>query len=224
MIRPPGTVPEEEFLKLCVRCGQCIKVCPNNVLQAVGLEHGFDSLWTPKVTPDWSGCEPTCNNCGQVCPTGAIRVLDLPEKRAARIRLAAVDKQTCLPYVGGGQCQLCVDECRAAGYDAIEFVRVGGEAADNGESLEDSEALAPVVLEDKCVGCGLCQMRCMAINVKDKHLLDEAAIRVVAGFGKEDRIFSGSYVDLRDQRRKRRKPSEQELQGAGDEYLPDFLQ
>lgn len=67
-------------------------------------------------------------------------------------------------------------------------------------------------------------MRCMAINVKDKHLLDEAAIRVVAGFGKEDRIFSGSYVDLRDQRRKRRKPSEQELQGAGDEYLPDFLQ
>lgn len=223
VVRPPGTVPEVAFLQLCVRCGQCIKVCPNNVLQPVGLEHGFDLLWTPKVTPDWSGCEPSCNNCGQVCPTGAIRALDLPEKQAARIGLAEVDKKTCLPYAGNGQCRLCVDECNAAGYDAIEFVRVGGEAADNGEPIENSGVLAPVVLEGKCVGCGLCQMRCMAINVKDTHLLDEAAIQVVAGPGKEDRIIEGSYIELRARRRKLREPSEQETQGAGDDYLPDFL-
>jgi ferredoxin len=223
VVRPPGTVPEDEFLQLCVRCGQCIKVCPNNVLQPIGLEYGFDLLWTPKVTPDWSGCEPSCNNCGQVCPTGAIRALDLPEKQAARIGLAEVDKKTCLPYVGNGRCRLCVDECNAAGYDAIEFVRVGGEAADNGEPIENSGVLAPVVLEDKCIGCGLCQMRCMAINVKDKHILDEAAIRVVAGPGKEDRIIKGSYIELRDRRRKSQKPGEQEAQGAGDDYLPDFL-
>ena len=223
VVRPPGTVPEEEFLQLCIRCGQCIKVCPNNVLQPIGLEHGFDLLWTPKVTPDWSGCEPSCNNCGQVCPSGAIRALDLPEKQAARIGLAEVNKKTCLPYVGKGQCRLCVDECKAAGYDAIEFVRVGGEAADNGEPIESSGVLAPVVLEDKCVGCGLCQMRCMAINVKDTHLLDEAAIQVVAGHGKEDRILKGSYIELRDRRRKDSKPSGQEPQGAGDDYLPDFL-
>ncbi len=223
VVRPPGTVPEEEFLQLCVRCGQCIKVCPNNVLQSVGLEHGFDLIWTPKVMPDWSGCEPSCNNCGQVCPTGAIRALDLPEKKAVRIGLAEVNKKTCLPYAGNGQCRLCVDECHAAGYDAIEFVRVGGGAADNGEPIENSGVLAPVVLEDKCVGCGLCQMRCMAINVKDKHLLDESAIQVVAGSGKEDRILKGSYIELRDRRTKRQKPSEKKPQGAGEDYLPDFL-
>lgn len=223
VVRPPGSVPEREFLRLCVRCGQCIKVCPNNVLQPVGLEHGFDSLWTPKVTPNWSGCEPTCNNCGQVCPTGAIRALDLQEKQAARIGLAVVNKRTCLPYVGGGQCRLCVDECRAAGYDAIEFIRVGGETAENGEPVEGSGALAPVVLEAKCVGCGLCQMRCMGINVKVRDVLDEAAIQIFAGPGTEDRILGGSYVDLRDQRAKRRKPSEQQPQDTSGDYLPDFL-
>jgi hypothetical protein len=63
----------------------------------------------------------------------------------------------------------------------------------------------------------------MAINVKDTHLLDEAAIHVAAGPGKEDRILEGSYIELRDRRRKGQKPSEQEPQGAGDDYLPDFL-
>jgi len=149
--------------------------------------------------------------------------LDLPEKQAARIGLAEVNKKTCLPYAGKGQCRLCVDECKAAGYDAIEFVRVGGETTDNGEPIENSGVLAPVVLEDKCVGCGLCQMRCMAINVKDTHLLDEAAIKVVAGPGKEDRILKGSYIELRDRRSKASKPNEQEPQSTEDDYLPDFL-
>jgi ferredoxin len=82
-IRPPGSVPEDKFLQLCIRCGQCIKVCPNNVLQPAGFEYGFNGLWTPRVMADWSGCEPSCSNCGQVCPTGAVRALTLEEKRAA---------------------------------------------------------------------------------------------------------------------------------------------
>lgn len=223
VIRPPGTVPEREFLRLCVRCGQCIKVCPNNVLQAAGFEHGIDSLWTPKVIPDWSGCEPTCNNCGHVCPTGAIRALPLEEKRAARMGLAVVNKKTCLPYSGTDQCRLCVDECSAAGYEAIEFLRVGGEVTPAGEPVEGSGFLAPVVIEDKCVGCGLCQMRCMAINVKDKHVLSSSAIEVLAGRGYEDRILRGSYIELRQQRNRQKKPAQTEA-GPGSDYLPDFLQ
>ncbi|MCU0913871.1 MAG: 4Fe-4S binding protein [Planctomycetes bacterium] len=225
-IRPPGSVPEDQFLELCVRCGQCIKVCPNNVLQPAGFEHGFDSLWTPKVVADWSGCEPSCNNCGQVCPTGAVRALTLEEKRAARMALAQVDHQTCLPHAGRQVCQLCADECRMAGYDAIEFVRVGGEVDEKGEPQEGSGLLAPVVREDRCIGCGLCQMRCRAINVKAKRLLPRAAIRVCAGVGKEDRVLTGSYVALREQRARRRRDEERArrpAQDAGNAYLPDFL-
>ncbi len=221
-IRPPGSVPEDRFLQLCVRCGQCIKVCPNNVLQPAGFEHGFNALWTPKVVADWSGCEPSCSNCGQVCPTGAIRALTLEEKRAARIGLAQVDQHTCLPYAGQGACQLCVDECRMAGYDAIEFIRVGGEVDERGEPVESSGRLAPVVRDDRCVGCGLCQMRCHAINVKVKHLLKRSAVEVRAGEGREDRIVSGSYLALRNERA-RQKQADRAGNAAPGEYLPDFL-
>ncbi len=224
-IRPPGSVPENKFLQLCVRCGQCIKVCPNNVLQPAGLERGFNGLWTPQVAADWSGCEPSCNNCGRVCPTGAVRALDLEEKRAARIGLAEVDHAICLPHAGRDACQLCVDECRMAGYNAIEFIRVGGEVDEKGEPVEDAGYLAPVVREDRCVGCGLCQMRCRGINVKSKGLLHRSAIRIVAGAGREDRIMTGSYIALREhrlkqQREQRNRPEEKT---GGAEYLPDFL-
>ena len=150
----------------------------------------------------------------------------LEEKRAARIALAQVDQEICLPYAGRGACQLCVDECRMASYDAIEFTRVGSRVDDKGDPVEDSGSLAPVVREDRCVGCGLCQMRCHAINVKAEKLLRRAAIRVAAGAGKEDRIRSGSYVALK-QERARRKRNEEKASSpqnnAGSEYLPDFL-
>ncbi len=223
-IRPPGSVPEDKFLQLCVRCGLCIKVCPNNVLQPAGFELGFNGLWTPKVVADWSGCEPSCNNCGQVCPTGAIRALSLEEKKAARIGLAEIDCGACLPHVGREACQLCVDECRMAGYNAIEFVRVGGEVGEKGEPLDGSGYLAPVVREDRCVGCGLCQMRCRSINVKSRKLLDASAIRVVAGSGREDRIVSGSYRGLAEERAgQRQQRNRVEEETGGTEYLPDFL-
>ena len=219
-VRAPGSVPEEAFLQLCVRCEQCIKVCPNNVLQPNGLENGLESLWTPRVVADWSGCEPSCNNCGQVCPTGAIRALSLVEKRAARIALAVVDKQTCLPYARRKECRYCVDECNAAGYEAIEFIRVGGKVDDIGRPVEGSGMLAPVVLKDKCVGCGLCQMRCRAMNVKNEHLLNSSAIVIRAGADREDRLFSGSYVELQ---RRRQGLQTERSDATNDEYLPDFL-
>ncbi|MHC4170052.1 MAG: 4Fe-4S dicluster domain-containing protein, partial [Planctomycetota bacterium] len=179
-VRPPGSVPESRFLQLCIRCGQCFKACPNNVLQPIGFEQGLEALWTPRVVADWAGCEATCNNCGQVCPTGAIRALPIGEKRAVRIALALVNEQTCLPHAGREDCRMCVDECAAAGYNAIEFVRVGGEFDAAGAPVEGSGYLAPAVLADKCVGCGLCQMRCHSINVKNKKLLERTAIHIEA--------------------------------------------
>ncbi|MCA8987459.1 MAG: 4Fe-4S binding protein, partial [Planctomycetaceae bacterium] len=123
-VRPPGSVPEQEFLQMCIRCGECFKACPSDVLQPLGFQQGLEGLWTPQVVADWSGCSFSCNNCGQVCPTGAIRELPIEEKRVARMGLAIVNENTCLPYAGKDACQLCVDECHLAGYHAIEFLQV----------------------------------------------------------------------------------------------------
>jgi Fe-S-cluster-containing dehydrogenase component len=78
-----------------------------------------------------------------------------------------------------------------------------------------------VVLEDQCVGCGLCQTRCYGINVAGKGLLESAAIVIEAGDGKEDRLMDGSYVELRRQKNNNDGPA-----NSGDSsqhYLPDFL-
>lgn len=179
-LRPPGSVPEPQFLALCVRCGECFRACPNDALQPLGFEHGLAALWTPHLVPDWSGCEPSCANCGQVCPTGAIRPLPIDEKRKAALGLAIVDTSTCLPHARREECRLCFDECAAAGYHAIEFLRVGTEVDERGIPLEDSGFLAPVVLAERCTGCGLCQTRCRAINLVQRGLLAQSAIRIEA--------------------------------------------
>jgi len=224
-VRPPGSVPEQQFLQMCIRCGECFRACPNDVLQPLSFQQGLEGLWTPHVVANWSGCETSCNNCGQVCPTGAIRALPLEEKRAARIALAVVNRQTCLPYAAQGACQLCVDECQAAGYRAIEFLQVGTQMDASGNPIEGAGFLAPVVLAEKCVGCGLCQTRCHGINVVQKGLLAETAIRIEAGDGKEDRLLHGSYVALRREEEQRRAPEQPKSprNRVQTDYLPEFL-
>ncbi|MGB7344683.1 MAG: 4Fe-4S binding protein [Pirellulaceae bacterium] len=200
LIRPPGSVPEQSFLDLCIRCGECFKACPNNVLQPEGFQQGLEGLWAPMVVADWAGCESSCNACGQVCPTGAIRPLPIEEKKVARMGLAIVNEQTCLPFAGMQECDLCVQECNAAGYHAIEFSQVGADLDDNGQPIDGTGYLAPVVLQDQCVGCGLCQTRCYAVNVKSETLLSQSAIIIEAGGDKEDRVMSGSYIEMRKKR------------------------
>lgn len=219
-IRPPGSVPEREFLQMCIRCGECFKACPNNVLQVEGFQQGLAGLWTPLVNADWAGCESSCNACGQVCPTGAIRALPLEEKKVARMGLAIVNAATCLPFADREACQLCVDECVAAGYHAIEFTRVHTRADADGQPIEESGWLAPVVLADKCVGCGLCQTRCYGINVKEKELLSGSAIVIVAGPGKEDRLLAGSYQALRAAETERR--GQETSSSASEFFIPEL--
>jgi MauM/NapG family ferredoxin protein len=220
-VRPPGSVPEPEFLQMCIRCGECFKACPYNVLQPMSfMQQGLEGLWTPYVVADHAGCAPSCNACGEVCPTGAIRALPLEEKRVARMGLAIVNEKTCLPFVNREACQLCVDECASAGYHAIEFTRVHTKIDDNGQPIEGSGHLAPVVLADKCVGCGLCQMQCYQFNVKQKGLLDLSAIIVEPGEGKEDRLMHGSYVELRRQENRERAAALKRDAGSGDYFVP----
>ena len=80
VIRPPGAVEERAFLERCIRCAECMKVCPNNALHPAFFEAGIEGLWTPILIPRIGYCEHSCVLCGQVCPTGAIQKITEKEK------------------------------------------------------------------------------------------------------------------------------------------------
>ncbi|MDP8254387.1 MAG: 4Fe-4S dicluster domain-containing protein, partial [Candidatus Alcyoniella australis] len=70
--------------RTCIRCGQCIKACVTNTLQPSGLADGLEGMFAPKHLMRLGGCGQSCNLCGQVCPTGAIRVSPHGEFRLAK--------------------------------------------------------------------------------------------------------------------------------------------
>jgi polyferredoxin len=122
IIRPPGALAEEEFLKRCIKCGQCMRVCPTNVIQPAGLEGGLENLWTPVLNNriGSSGCQLNCVACGQVCPTSAIRQITLSEKLGTenfaqvgpiRIGTAFFDQGRCLPWAMDKPCIVCEENC-----------------------------------------------------------------------------------------------------------------
>jgi len=122
LIRPPGALDEEGFLARCIRCGQCMRICPTNVLQPAGLAAGFEALWTPVLNNriGTSGCQLNCVACGDICPTSAIRPISLAEKLGTgpfaqagplKIGTAFVDRGRCLPWAMGIPCIVCQENC-----------------------------------------------------------------------------------------------------------------
>jgi len=122
VIRPPGSLAEEEFLKRCIKCGQCMRACPTNVIQPGGIEGGLENLWTPVLNYriGSSGCQLNCTACGQVCPTSAIRPITLSEKlgldeftEAGPIKMgtAFIDRNRCLPWAMDKPCIVCQENC-----------------------------------------------------------------------------------------------------------------
>ncbi|MBP1717421.1 MAG: hypothetical protein H6Q43_859, partial [Deltaproteobacteria bacterium] len=98
LIRPPGALAEEKFVSACTGCGECLKVCPNNALQATFLEAGLAGFYTPRLVPRIGYCEEHCNFCGRVCPTEAIRHLPPEEKRLVQMGVAHIDKTRCIAF------------------------------------------------------------------------------------------------------------------------------
>jgi len=122
LIRPPGALPEEEFLKRCIKCGQCMRACPTNVIQPGGIAGGLENLWTPILNNriGSSACQLSCVACGQVCPTSAIRPITLAEKHGLgefaevgpiKIGTAFFDRDRCLPWSMDKPCIVCEENC-----------------------------------------------------------------------------------------------------------------
>jgi polyferredoxin len=164
LIRPPGATLTG-FESLCIRCGECVRVCPTQGLQPALFEAGWQNLLTPRLVPRLGYCSYNCHACGQVCPTGAIPNLTLEAKQQTVAGLARIDRDRCLPWAYNTPCIVCEEACplpdKAIRLEEAETVNAQGERM----TLQ-----RPVMIRERCIGCGICEYQC--------PLAGEAAIRV----------------------------------------------
>ncbi len=122
VVRPPGALAETDFLSRCIKCGQCMRICPTNVIHPASFESGIEGLWTPVLDfrTGTSGCQHNCVACSQICPTAAIRPLTVAERTGQgpfsdqgpiRIGTAFLDRGRCLPWAMDTPCIVCQENC-----------------------------------------------------------------------------------------------------------------
>jgi MauM/NapG family ferredoxin protein len=202
LIRPPGAVPECSFLDRCVGCGECMKACPTNTLQPSGMVAGLAGFFSPIVVPRRGPCDPTCNACGHVCPTEAIRPLPMEEKRYAKIGTASITRQRCIAWEYGKTCLICDEVCP---YGAISLQQVSGLAV-----------AVPYVEEGRCNGCGFCEYYCpvqakaaIVVEPMDAIRLDKGSYRV-----------KGKQIGLAIEPKQQGMPESGEKQQGPEDVLP----
>lgn len=161
-IHPPGAY-ENALLSKCIRCGQCMRICPTGALQPALQESGVEGIWTPIVIPRLGYCDYSCNACGQQCPVEAIPQLELEAKRQTVIGKAVIDRDRCLAWKEESECIVCEEMCPLPGkaiWLEIESAPAGGA----------NPIQKPHVSLDECIGCGICEYKCPVTG--------QAAIRV----------------------------------------------
>jgi polyferredoxin len=164
LILPPGSNQDDIFTK-CVRCSECIRVCPTGGLQPSFLDSGIAGIWTPQLIPRIGYCEYSCNKCGNICPVQAIPLLALADKQITPIGTAYIDQNRCIAWADHQDCIVCEEMCPLP-EKAVYLERVYISGVDQTER----EIQLPHVNRDLCIGCGICEYKCPVAS--------EAAIRV----------------------------------------------
>ncbi len=203
VLRPPGAIKEEDFLAACIKCGLCAEACqnrdtnidketgkarPGTLLMAKGGDHKL--IGTPYFIPTEVPCY-MCEDipCVPVCPSGALDMPSLLNEKEeldinkSRMGLAVVHKESCIAF-WGIQCDACYRACPLLD-EAITL-----EYAKN-ERTGKHAFLLPIVHDDVCTGCGLCEMACVtekpAIFVLPHEVSQgKAGSHYVKGWDKED--------------------------------------
>ena len=135
--RPPGALPEEQFVSTCSRCKACVNVCPAQciILDTTGARGGG----VPFIDVDAQACV-LCDGllCMHECPTGALVPTPLVDIDMG----TAVWRENLCLRTRGEDCVVCVDRC-PVGEMALKL---------DGNRVQ--------VIQDGCTGCGMCQHSC----------------------------------------------------------------
>lgn len=150
-ICPPGSKSISRFLDHCTACQLCVSACPTHVLQPTWTLYGFAGLMKPRMDYSTAFCNYECRECAEVCPTGAITLLDLADKKLTQIGEAVFDESKCIVKVKGTDCAACSEHCPTKAVYTVPY----------GDNLR-----MPKVNRDLCIGCGGCEYACPAQPVK----------------------------------------------------------
>lgn len=188
LLRPPGAIKEEDFLKTCIKCGLCVEACPYDTL-LLSKPGDNKPLGTPFFEPREIPCY-MCPDipCVPVCPTGALNessvttdgVLDI---NIADMGLAVIDDNSCIAF-WGIQCDACYRACPLLGEAiTIEYTK--------NERTGKHAFMKPVVVPDICTGCGMCEQACVtekpAIFILPREVAEgKAGDYYIKGWDKED--------------------------------------
>ncbi len=147
-LTPPGSLSFQHFAQHCTGCQLCVSECPNNVLRpSSDLMH----LMLPEMSYERGYCRPECTRCSEVCPAGAIKLVDQPDKSSIQIGHAVFIQKNCVAVTDGVECGNCARHCPAG---AIEMVALRED--------DDESPFVPAVNEEACIGCGACEYVCPA--------------------------------------------------------------
>lgn len=167
VLRPPGALPESNFQKACIKCGQCVEACPYDSLILATPGDGV-----PNGTPHYIARDIPCYMCTdypciEKCPSKALTTeMITVDKQVsinnAKMGLAVVHKESCIAY-WGIQCDACYRACPLMGEAiTLEF--------EKNEYTKKHANLKPVINSEVCTGCGLCEHVCV---------VERAAIKVL---------------------------------------------
>ena len=160
-VRPPGALPEPDFLAACVKCGLCVRACPYDTLKLADWNEPVP-VGTPYFIARTIPCE-MCDDipCVKACPSGALAP-SLTRIDDAQMGLAVLIRDDCL-NMKGLRCDVCYRVCPRLD-KAITLER------SHNTRTQRHAVFEPVVHPDACTGCGKCEQACV---------LEEAAIKVL---------------------------------------------
>lgn len=187
LLRPPGAIDEDAFLAACIKCGQCVQVCPVEAIRLLDADAGF-AIGTPVINARDQACDFSCDavQCVLACPTEAL-THRLSTKEQVRMGVAKlVQPDACLArhglgFKGQARGDAHVGLHRYAAIDRWNPVRIASHPYDlplcdlcvRECPIKGAIALQPLsddpadprrtpVIDKTCVGCGMCEMICPA--------------------------------------------------------------
>ncbi len=153
IMRPPGALDEKNYLASCIKCGQCVQVCPVNAVKLDDLEHGF-GLGSAYIDARKQACDFSCDGlqCVLACPTGSL-THNLDYAKDTRMGLAKLDKpKLCLAVAGKGFKGLA----RGSDYDGVL-------------RYEEIDRWNPIPLKDHPYDVEICDLCVQACPIEQRY-------------------------------------------------------